>query len=139
MKMFDIDIPGIIGKVLGVSSKDGSSQLLELFKGQKQKQREFELEIKKVYQVEMDRIVEDRVNARKMQMAALNQNDLFSKRFTYYLAAGLLTATVFIGASPMFLEIPVANKELANRATDFFFTVSGATIISFFFGASKRK
>ncbi len=127
----------IIGGVIGGEKISG--KLLELFKGQKQKQREFELELKKLLAKEMEKEFADLKSAREMQVAALEQNDLFSKRFVYYLAAGLLLATTVISILPFFIEIPEESLNLVNRGTDFFYTVSGGSIIAFFFGAKVRK
>ncbi|TMU56471.1 hypothetical protein [Flagellimonas algicola] len=127
----------VINNVFGKSEVSG--KLLELFKGQRQKQREFELELKKLLHAEMTKEFQDLADARDMQKAALAQNDLFSKRFVYYLAAGLLLATTLISLLPFFVNIPQDSMNLVNRGTDFFYTVSGGSIIAFFFGAKVDK
>lgn len=127
------------GKVLGSETKDGQSQFLELFKGNKQKEREFKIEINEQFQKRLELELKDREGARAMQMAALKQDDVFAKRFIYYLAGGLLSATVGISVLPLFLEIPEGNEALVNRGTDFLYMVSGGTIISFFFGSKTKK
>lgn len=128
-------IINIVGKVLGGSNV--ADKLFDLFKGDKQKQRDFELELKQSLVQELQAEFKDLQNAREMQMEALRQGDIFSKRFVYYLAAGLLLATTVISILPFFVNVPMESQSLVSRATDFFFTVSGGSIIAFFFGAKK--
>lgn len=126
-------ISGVIG------SSEISGKLFELFKGDKQKQRDFELKLKEMLYDEIGKEFEDLKDARQMQVAALSQSDLFSKRFVYYLAAGLLFATTILSVLPFFVVIPDESISLVSRATDFFYTVSGGSIIAFFFGAKVQN
>ena len=128
------------GNILGSTDKDGESQLLELFKGNQQKQREFEAEMERLDQARLEKILEDRMSAREMQMEALRQDDIFSKRFVYYLASGIIGTTVLLAVTPMFIEIPSGmNESLVNRATDFFYTIGGVSVLGYFFGAGLKK
>jgi hypothetical protein len=79
---------------------------------------------------------EDRESARKMQSDALEQNDLFSKRFIYYFAIfWSLFASLYI-AFITFGEIPVDNVRFADTVLGFLLGTIVATIIAFFYGAS---
>lgn len=82
---------------------------------------------------------EDLDSARKMQIEALKQDDLFSKRFIYYLTIILLSSAVLVSVLPFFLEYPKENLPIITRATDFLYMISGAQVIAFFFGKSTQK
>jgi hypothetical protein len=78
----------------------------------------------------------DRANARAMQVAALQQTDLFSKRFVYYFAIfWSVTAALYI-AFITFGEIPEANVRFADTILGFLLGTVVATIIQFFMGSS---
>jgi hypothetical protein len=78
----------------------------------------------------------DRANARAMQVAALRQNDLLSKRFVYYFAAfWSVTAALYI-AFITFGDIPESNVRFADTILGFILGTVIATIIQFFFGSS---
>jgi uncharacterized membrane protein YeaQ/YmgE (transglycosylase-associated protein family) len=142
--MTSVPILGIIGKalgkVLGSTEADGKSQLLELFKGNGQKQREFEAEMERLDQERLEKVLEDRMSAREMQIQALKQDDIFSKRYVYYLASAIIGTTILLSLVPMFFVIPQGiNESLVNRATDFFYTIGGVSVLGYFFGAGLQK
>lgn len=78
-------------------------------------------------------------NAQDMQVAALNQEDTFSKRYVYYLA----TFWSIVGAMYIFLItflwIPEANQRFADTTLGFLLGTIIATIIGYFFGSSIKK
>lgn len=78
----------------------------------------------------------DTANARHMQEVALTQDDLFSKRFVYYLAAGwsLFSAVYIIIISVV--EIPQASVRFVDTILGFLLGTVVATIIQFFLGSS---
>ncbi len=78
----------------------------------------------------------DTANARHMQEAALAQDDIFSKRFVYYLAAGwsLFSAVYIIIISV--IEIPQASVRFVDTILGFLLGTVVATIIQFFLGSS---
>ena len=79
--------------------------------------------------------VENTKDARDMQKTALQQDDLFSKRFVYYLA----TFWSVIGATYLFLATftTVVNPKMADTVLGFLLGTIVATIINFFFGSSQ--
>lgn len=127
------------GKILGSTNQEGENQLLELFKGSKQKQREFELELDRQYHKKLELELKDRMDARAMQSVALKQNDVFAKRFLYYLTMGILAVTALLALYPMFFVIPLGNEAMLTRATDFFYMIAGGSVIGFFFGSNNSK
>lgn len=81
----------------------------------------------------------DTDSARKMQTAALSQDDVFSKRFVYYFAsAWSFVAATYIGFIT-FAIIPAANVRFADTILGFILGTVIATIINFFFGSSKSS
>lgn len=86
------------------------------------------------------RIDQDNKNtadARGMQKAALAQDDLFSKRFIYYLAAfWSLFAALYIGFIT-FGTIPAANVRFADTILGFLLGTLLGMILNFFFGSSS--
>lgn len=79
----------------------------------------------------------DTASARNMQVAALQQSDVFSKRFIYFFASGWsILACVYIGFIT-FGNIPQANQRFADTILGFILGTVIATIIQFFYGTSK--
>ena len=84
----------------------------------------------------LEMVYGDRANARAMQVAALQQTDLFSKRFVYYFAIfWSVTAALYI-AFITFGNIPEANVRFADTILGFLLGTVVATIIQFFMGSS---
>jgi len=78
----------------------------------------------------------DVANARQMQVAALQQDDLFSKRFIYVFATfWSLFAAGYI-AFITFGTIPADNQRFADTILGFLLGTVVATILQFFFGSS---
>jgi hypothetical protein len=71
-----------------------------------------------------------------MQVAALNQDDKFSKRFVMYLATfWSLTAVAYIFLIT-FTNIPEINIRFADTILGFLLGTVVATILNFFLGSS---
>ncbi len=78
-------------------------------------------------------------DARAMQNTALNQSDVFSKRFVYYFAAfWSVFAVVYISAIT-FATIPKDNIRFADTIIGFLLGTVVATILNFFYGTSKSS
>ena len=79
--------------------------------------------------------IDDRKNARAMQIAALNQKDRFSKRFIYYLAAfwSLAAVTFFFIAG----FTTIKNERIVDTILGFVLGTIVSTIITFFYGSSQ--
>lgn len=75
-------------------------------------------------------------DARAMQVAALNQPDIFSKRFTMYLTGfWSVCAAVYIGFIT-FSVIPDNNVRFADTILGFILGTVIATMLNFWFGSS---
>jgi len=78
----------------------------------------------------------DIANARNMQVEALRQDDLFSKRFIYIFATfWSIFAAAYIGFIT-FGTIPPDNQRFADTILGFLLGTVVATILQFFFGSS---
>lgn len=79
---------------------------------------------------------EDIANARTMQITALQQDDVFSKRFIYYFAtAWSLFAMTYIPCIT-FLNVPEESIRFADTILGFLLGTVIASILTFFFGSS---
>jgi hypothetical protein len=75
-------------------------------------------------------------DARAMQVTALNQSDVFSKRFTMYLTAfWSIAAAIYIGFIT-FSVIPDKNIRFADTILGFVLGTVLATMLNFWFGSS---
>jgi len=76
-------------------------------------------------------------DARKMQIAALGQEDVFVKRFPMYFASFWSVFTMIYLAGITFFQIPEANTRVVDTVTGFLLGTLIATMINFFFGSSR--
>lgn len=83
--------------------------------------------------------IADRVDARKMQIAALAQDDKMSKQYIYHLATGLLLFTGVYIFWITFGTIPAANQRFADTILGFLLGTVVSTVVYFFFGTSKQN
>ena len=83
--------------------------------------------------------VSEYANARDMQKTALQQDDVFSKRFVYYLASFWSIVAVMYIFAITFISIPEASVRFADTTLGFVLGTVIATIIGYFFGASIKK
>jgi hypothetical protein len=93
----------------------------------------------KLAQIDLETLKAQHANtadARAMQVAALNQSDVFSKRFTMYLTTfWSVAATVYIGFIT-FSVIPDKNIRFADTILGFVLGTVLATMLNFWFGSS---
>lgn len=89
-------------------------------------------EIEKMY-------LADVANARALQVAALAQNDLFSKRFIYYLAAFIVVSATCAGFGLYWITVPEENKRMVEMFFDVYLFAGALSVIYFFFGSSRGQ
>jgi hypothetical protein len=95
-----------------------------------QEDNKLEVRLQEIFLADVD-------SARTMQGHALQQDDVFSKRFIYYFATfWSIVAAVYI-AFITFGEIPQANVRFADTVLGFMLGTVIATIIGFFYGSSQ--
>jgi len=98
----------------------------------RQEDDKLSFEIEKAY-------LQDVQNARGMQVAALQQSDVFSKRFIYYYAIfWSVASTLYIGFIT-FGHIPEANIRYADTILGFLLGTIIATIVGYFYGSSRSS
>jgi hypothetical protein len=104
-----------------------------------EKVAEIQIAAQKHEEFKIEQAYKDTADARDMQKVALQQNDLFSKRFVYYLAIGwsLFTALYIIGIT--FAGIPPESVRFADTILGFLLGTIVATIMNFFFGSSQSS
>lgn len=95
-------------------------------------QREQEMRSEQMY-------LGDTQNARNMQVEALKQNDVFSKRFLYWFSIGWSLATAIYIAFITFTPIPESNVRFADTILGFLLGTILATMFNFFYGTSKSS
>lgn len=88
-----------------------------------------------IKQLEID--AEDLKDARSLQKEALKQDDLFSKRFIYYLASGVFIFSATIVVLLFFKDIPEQNKDVVNFILGVVVGTGLTGIFQYFFGSSK--
>lgn len=124
--------PHILDKVGGVLPDRGALGMVKnlISKDDKISKEDKEIALKLI---EYD--LENTKDARDLQKVALQQEDLFSKRFIYYLAIFWSV----VGAAYIFLATftSVVNEKMADTVLGFLLGTIVATIINFFFGSSK--
>lgn len=75
-------------------------------------------------------------DARNMQIEALKQDDLFSKRFVYYFSIGWSAIAAIYIFCITFIAIPPDNLQTAYTAGGFFLGTVVSTMIQFFLGST---
>lgn len=88
--------------------------------------------------LELERLAyADTADARQLQVVALGQDDLFSKRFIYFFASfWSVMACVYIGGIT-FGTIPADNVRFADTCLGFILGTLVAAIINYFFGSTR--
>lgn len=76
-------------------------------------------------------------NARQMQIAALGQDDLFSKRFVYYFAAGwsLFAMAYFVAVT--FIPMSQTGTRIADTILGVLITTVLGAMVAYFYGSTK--
>ena len=113
----------------------GASELVTTDKERLAAEAEMErlgIEREKAYLADTD-------SARKMQMEALKQDDLFAKRFVYWFSiAWSLFAMVFL-LCVTFLDIPKDNANTVSVVLGFLLGTAISSIFSYFLGTSMSS
>ena len=111
----------------------------ELTAEEKQKIIDSQIEIMKIDFEKLKLEYENTNSARDMQKVSLQQDDIFSKRYVYYLATFWSFVAVGYIFLITFLTIPEANVRFADTTLGFLLGTIVATIINYFFGSSKSS
>ena len=112
----------------------------------KQAEMEHEQELMRIAQedrkldlAEIDAFLRDTQSARSMQTAALNQEDVFAKRFIYYFSIfWSLVASLYVAAIT-FGTVPEQNIRFADTVLGFLLGTLVSQIVGFFYGSSRSS
>ncbi len=106
------------------------------------KLQEFKIRLTELQLEETKAFLADLANARQMQMAALQQDDIFSKRFIYYFAIGWSAFAALYFTAVTFSWFG-GLTETGTRTADTILGVLIGTVITgffqFFYGSSARS
>lgn len=128
--------PGVLDMI--GDAVPGASLITNLVKGQiaPEQEEEFNDALSEYQLREREMLLKDTADARAMQVAALQQDDKFSKRFIYYLAIFWSVSAVVYIAWITFGTVPEANTRFADTILGFLLGTIVAAVIQFFFGSS---
>jgi hypothetical protein len=95
-----------------------------------QKMLEADTDLQKAY-------LQDVQSARNMQIAALGQDDLFSKRFVYYFAAAwsLFAMSYFVAVT--FIPMSQTGQRIADTILGVLITTVLGAMVAYFYGSTK--
>jgi hypothetical protein len=103
---------------------------------QKQVQ-DYTIRLEELAQSSEKMFLEDKQSARDMQKAALSQNDIFSKRFAYYLALCILGFTAIYDILLLSNLLNDSNQNVVYFIAGVINSGGFMTVVNFFFGSSK--
>lgn len=99
-------------------------------------QLQFEAALLEYENKERQMLLDDVASARQMQTSALAQDDLFSKRFIYYLAGFIMLGLMAMLVMLFYIQIPEGNSEIVYMAIGIFMGIA-TSVAAFFFGSSQ--
>ena len=83
--------------------------------------------------------LDDRQDARKMQIAALQQDDLFSKRFVYYFITAWSVFSMVFLLFVTFATIPQQNIRFVDTTLGFLLGTAVASMFAYLLGSTFRS
>jgi len=142
VKFLKDKLPSIAGDILTLVGDTTGVEILENVGKMINKNKSIRLEDKNIAlhliqeEIIKERAMElkDKADARDMQKVALQQDDVFSKRFVQYFAIGWS----IISASYIFMItfVPITNTRAADTILGFLLGTIIASMITFFYGSS---
>jgi len=85
---------------------------------------------------ELELQIQERSNARAMQIAALNQTSWLAKHYLYLLATVIIISAIAFGIALMYVDIPKENQRTVEMFFDAFLFAGALMVLQFFFGSS---
>jgi len=123
------DVLAIAGDLTGIGALDKLGQLISKSDTMTPEDKNLAYEMLKLD-------TDDRKSAREMQIAALGQDDKFSKRFAYYLSSAIIIIFAVLMVLLFFVDIPKGNSEIVYMGFGTFIGIVG-TVAAFYFGSSS--
>lgn len=135
----------VIEEKLGVNlessmgSEEGRIKLKQLEMDNEEDLRQFIL-AKREQELRSDEMyLQDTQSARNMQIEALKQSDVFSKRFVYFFSIGWSVFTAFYVTLITFSSVPKDSVRFADTILGFLLGTVIASMFNFFLGSSKSS
>ena len=123
------DILELAGNITGVSLLNKLGHAIDKSDTITPEQKETALEL-----IKLD--YADLADARDLQKVALQQDDLFSKRFIYYLTIAVFSFSALIVIMLFFVEMPEKNRDVINFILGVVVGTGLTGIFQYFFGSS---
>ncbi|AGH32224.1 hypothetical protein VPHG_00161 [Vibrio phage 11895-B1] len=128
------EVLDIASSVTGISDKD---EALKAIQSDPEVALKFKIAVMNDKHRLDEMFLEDRKDARDMQKSALEQDDVFSKRFIYYFAIGWSTFAALYMTGITFLPVSEAAQGYSNTILGFLLGTAVSGIMQFFYGSSQ--
>lgn len=99
-------------------------------------QKDFDAKIIEIAAQVETKYLDDVDSARKLQVAALGQDDRFAKRFIYYLATFVVLLVFVFDIMMFFVHYPADNRDMINQVSGILNATALVMVLGFFFGSS---
>lgn len=120
--------------VTGMSEPD---EALAVIKADPNKILEFQQAVA-AQQIDLEKAyLADVANARAMQIAALGQEDLFSKRFVYYFAAAWSLFSMLYFTAVTFIPLTAAGQRIADTILGVMIASVIGVMFAYFYGSTR--
>ena len=123
------DILELAGNITGVKLLNKLGHAIDKSDTITPEQKETALELIKLDYADLE-------DARDLQKVALQQDDLFSKRFIYYLTIAVFSFSALIVIMLFFVEMPEKNRDVINFILGVVVGTGLTGIFQYFFGSS---
>ena len=123
------DILELAGNITGVKLLNKLGHAIDKSDTITPEQKETALELIKLDYADLE-------DARDLQKVALQQEDLFSKRFIYYLTIAVFSFSALIVIMLFFVEMPEKNRDVINFILGVVVGTGLTGIFQYFFGSS---
>lgn len=128
-------VVGIAQDITGVAPE----HTVQVLQADPQKLLEFQSQVAE-RQHELDKAyLADMQNARAMQMAALGQEDVFSKRFVYYFASAWSLFAMLYFCAVTFIDLPAGGQRVADTVLGVLITSVVGGMFAYFYGTTKNS
>ena len=124
------EVLNIASKITGIGALDALGKAIRKSDSLTANQKETALELIKLDYADLE-------DARDLQKVALQQEDLFSKRFIYYLTIAVFSFSALIVIMLFFVEMPEKNRDVINFILGVVVGTGLTGIFQYFFGSSS--
>jgi hypothetical protein len=129
-------VVGIAQTVTGTAAPDAALTALQ---ADPAKALEFQQKVLEADTLLTAALLADVQNARAMQVAALGQDDIFSKRFVYYFASVWSAFSMLYFCAVTFAPLPAAGQRVADTILGVLITSVVGVMFAYFYGTTKNS